>query len=108
VVRNTGNLVAQATTTVTVNPIADAVTITAVEYRTGKSRLTVNVTDSVISPNLVITLTGPSFPATPMQNLGGGLYQLVLVGVTMPASVTATSQLGGSATAASSTFRIRL
>jgi hypothetical protein len=107
-VQNAGRLTASSSVTVTVNPVADAVTITAVEYRTGKGRLTVNVTDNIISPTLVLTLTGPGFAATPMQNLGGGLYQLVLVGVTMPASVTATSQLGGSATAASGTFRIRL
>ena len=87
------------TTTVTVNPQADAVTITAVEYRTSKQRLTVNVTDSVVAANLLLTLKGQlNWTDTTMQNLGGGLYQVVLVGVQQPTSVTVKSALGATAT----------
>ena len=98
-VRNTGGAQTVTSTTVSVNPSADAVTITAVEYRTGKSRLTINVTDNVISPTLVLTVKGQlNWTDTPMQNLGGGLYQLVLVGVQQPTSVNVVSALGGTAT----------
>ena len=109
-VRNTGGAQTVASTTVSVNPSADAVTITAVEYRTGKSRLTINVTDNVISPTLVLTVKGQlNWTDTPMQNLGGGLYQLVLVGVQQPTSVTVTSALGGTATLnnTSANWRVR-
>jgi len=113
-VANAGGLSAPVTsTTVSVNPATDLVLITSVEYRTGKFRLTVNATDNVISPTLVLTLTGVvpagGAPITPtvMQNLGGGLYQTVLVGPSLPTSVTVTSALGGSATMQQAQFRIR-
>ena len=82
-------------TTVTVNPLADSVLITATEYRTGKQRLTVNASSSTVSPNVVLTLqpyvtaTGttfdPSLLGATFTNNGGGVYILVLVGAPEPA-----------------------
>ncbi len=98
-VTNAGGASTTMTTTVTVNPQADAIVITAVEYRTSKQRLTVNVTDSVVAANLLLTLKGQlNWTDTTMQNLGGGLYQVVLVGVQQPTSVTVKSALGATAT----------
>lgn len=109
-VRNTGGASTTVGTVVPVNPSSDAVTITAVEYRTGKQRLTINATDTLISPTLVLTAYPPvdgtaNWTPTTMQNLGGGLYQLVLVGVQQPSSVTVKSALG--ATATSTVTRLR-
>lgn len=83
-------------TTVTITPLADTVTITAggTEYRTGKLRLTINASSSVISPNVVLTLQpyltqqGTTFdPASlgaTFANNGGGLYTITLVGAPAP------------------------
>ena len=106
--KNGAGLKSSALSSVLVNPIADLVTITAVEYRTGKKRLTINVTDSVVSPTLNLTLIGQlNWTDTVLQNLGGGLYQVVLVGVEQPVAVKVTSALGGSAIAPPPPFRIR-
>lgn len=98
------------TTSVTVQPLPDAVVITATEYRTSKQRLVVNATSSVISPNVVLTLrpylttTGvifdPSTLGNTFTNNGGGLYILTLVGAPEPAIPPAVplvvqSNLGG-------------
>jgi hypothetical protein len=107
---NTGGANSVASTTVTVEPLGISVGITSVEYRTGTGRLTVNATASTISPTLVLTLTeNAGLNPQPMQNLGGGLYQLVLVGVPQPTTVTVTAPppTGGSATAPPPAFRIR-
>ena len=96
--QNSGGRTAVSSTTVTVNPTADLVIVTSVEYRTGKSRLTVNATDNVVSPTLRLFLEAQpaiNLPRTQMQNLGGGLYQLIFTGVGQPTSVTVTSDLGG-------------
>ena len=93
-------------TTVTVQPIPDTITITLVEYRTGKQRLTVNATSSVVSPNLDLTLqpytstSGATVAGGAMTNLGTGNYQIVLVGVPQPnaTGVTVTSNMGGTRT----------
>jgi hypothetical protein len=93
-------------TTVTVQPIPDTITITLVEYRAGKQRLTVNATSSVVSPNLDLTLqpytstSGATVAGGAMTNLGAGNYQIVLVGVPQPnaTGVTVTSNLGGNRT----------
>ena len=107
--KNGAGLKTSAIATVVVNPQADGVTITAVEYRSGKQRLTVNVTDTVTTGTLpVLTLKGQlTWTDTVMQNLGGGLYQVVLVGVPLPPSVTVSSSLGGAATMQQANFRIR-
>jgi hypothetical protein len=82
-------------TTVTINPLADTVTITNAEYRTGKQRLIITATSNVISPNVILTLqpyatTSPGVTFTPpdgtFTNGGGGLYTITLVGVPQPAA----------------------
>jgi hypothetical protein len=91
-------------TTVTLLPPPDVVTITGVEYRTGKQRLTIDATSSVVSPTISLILqtfnvAGGTRPGATLTNLGGGAYQLVLVGVPQPSgTVTVTSTAGGSAT----------
>jgi hypothetical protein len=109
--KNAGNVAANpVSTTVTVNPLPDSVLITATEYRTGKQRLTVNASSTVVSPNVILTLapyvtaTGTTFDPAQLgavfTNNGGGLYILVLVGAPEPAVPPATplvvkSNLGG-------------
>ena len=86
---------APQTAVVTVNPLADAVTITSAEYRTSKQRLVLTATSSVVSPNVVLTLqpyataTGATFDPTALgsvfTNTGAGTYTLTLVGAPEPA-----------------------
>ena len=87
---------APVTTTVTVNPVPDSVAITAAEYRTGKQRLILSATSSIVSPNVTLRLlpyltnTGATFdPANlgdTFTNGGGGLYTMTLVGAPQPAA----------------------
>ena len=87
-------------TTVTVNPPADVVAITNVEYRTGKQRLIVSATSSVVSPTVglilqpYVTATGATFdPAgigNALTNTGGGVYTITLNGAPEPAVPPAT------------------
>jgi hypothetical protein len=108
---------------VTVKPFPDAITITSAEYRTGKQRLVINATSSVISPNVVLRLSPykaidgvtydlcPPGPGCTFTNNGGGLYLLDLVGVPEPAvppatPLVVTSSLGG-VSPASGLTRIR-
>jgi hypothetical protein len=101
---------APTTTSVTIVPPPDVVAITTAEYRTGKQRLILTATSSVISPTVVLTLqpylttTGSTFnPATlgnTFTNTGGGIYTLTLVGAPEPAlpnatPLTAKSSAGG-------------
>ncbi|BDG01922.1 PKD domain-containing protein [Anaeromyxobacter oryzae] len=90
-----------AATNVTVLPAADQIQITLVEYRTQKQRLTVNASDLTVtdgSATLYLQpLTAGGVPLQ-LQNLGGGLYTIQLVGVPQPTTVTVTSSLGGTAT----------
>jgi len=82
-------------TTVTINPAADTVTVTSAEYRTGKQRVILTATSSVISPSVVLTLQpylteqGITFDPTSLgsvfTNTGGGIYTLTLVGAPAPA-----------------------
>jgi hypothetical protein len=101
VARNSaGVFSAPDTTSVTINPPADVVAITVADYRTGKQRLILTATSSVISPTVVLTLqpyltaTGTTFnPATlgnTFTNTGGGIYTLTLVGAPEPALPNAT------------------
>jgi hypothetical protein len=97
-------------TTVTVNPLADAVALTTAEYRTSKQRLDLTATSSVVSPGVVLTLqpyvtaTGTTFDPTALgsvlTNNGNGLYTLTLVGAPEPAlpparPLVVKSSLGG-------------
>jgi hypothetical protein len=90
-----------ALTTVTVNTAgADTLVFTVVEYRFGKTRLTVTCTSSITDGTPVLTLMGYGVngAGVPMQFLGGGVYTAVLTGVPQPDSVTVNSSLGGTAT----------
>ena len=103
------------TMNVTVNPIADVVTLTAVEYRVGKQRLSLTATSSVISPKVVLTMdpyvSAAGNTVVPgavgiLLNNGGGLYTLDLVGFPEPRDViTVRSSLGGAATRAVTRLR---
>lgn len=99
-------------TTVTVNPLADSITISIAQYRTGKQRLDMTATSTVISPNVVLTLQpyitaqGTLFTPTgaTFTNTGGGIYTITLVGVPEPAippakPLTVKSNLGGTSPA---------
>jgi hypothetical protein len=107
---NLGQVSAPVSTTVTVKPLPDAVTITSAVYRTSKQRLDLGASSSVVSPNLVLTLqpyltaTGSMFtppaPAT-LTNQGNGTYIATFVGVPEPAippatPIIITSNIGGS------------
>lgn len=91
---------------VTVNPVVDTITITSVEYRTGKAQLTVNATDTTPGIQLTCTLnvinpatgqdwTGVMGPTSPPEP---GTYTIIFTGVTQPTLVTITSTGGGKAT----------
>jgi hypothetical protein len=87
---------APVTTTVTVNPVPDSVAITAAEFRTGKQRLILTATSSIVSPNVTLrllpylTTTGATFDPAGLgdtfTNGGGGLYTMTLVGAPQPAA----------------------
>jgi hypothetical protein len=108
-------------TTITVNPIPDNVLITNAEYRTGKQRLAITATSSVVSPNVILKLNpyvcavpqpvgapacaqpantfDPATLGNTFVNNGGGLYTITLVGAPEPAippalPLTVTSNLG--------------
>jgi len=104
--RNTANSIsAPEATTITVNPLPDSVLITATEFRTGKQRLVINASSSVVSPNVILTLQpyacevpspagqapcpngifNPASLGNTFTNNGGGLYILTLVGAPAPA-----------------------
>lgn len=91
---------APTTTSVTIVPPPDVVALTVADYRTGKQRLILTATSSVVSPTVVLTLrpyltnTGTTFnPATlgnTFTNTGAGIYTLTLVGAPEPALPNAT------------------
>jgi hypothetical protein len=80
-------------TSVTVVPLPDSVSITSTEYRTGKQRLLITATSSVVSPNVILTLkpylteSGNTFDPgnVTFTNGGNGLYTMTLVGAPPPA-----------------------
>jgi hypothetical protein len=87
-------------TSVTINPLADVPAITPpVVYRTSKQRLTINASDSIVSPNLVLKLqpylteSGVVYDPDPAKggvgnvftNNNNGTYLIDLVGAPPPA-----------------------
>jgi len=90
---------------VTVQAFPDLVTITLVEYRTSKQRLTINASSSVTTGVPVFTATIPNLAPVVMTNLGRGNYTVVIVGVPAVSQVTVTSSLGGSATSGITSFK---
>jgi hypothetical protein len=95
---------APASTTVTVKPLPDTITVTSTTYRTGKQNLIINATSSVVSPNVILTLqpyvttSGNTYNPDPaaggigntFTNNGAGSYTISLVGVPEPAVPPAT------------------
>jgi hypothetical protein len=118
---NTGGAVSAPTsTTVTVKPIPDNITITSAQYRLSKQRLSITATSSVVSPNVVLTLQpyvtksgvtfDPSVLGATLTNTGAGNYTLVLVGAPEPAlppatPIVLTSNLGASSAPSAITER---
>jgi large repetitive protein len=104
-VRDTAGMSASAPVAVVVAPQPDTIAITSAQYRTGKARMTVNATDSVVSQSLVLTCildiinpaTGQPYAAV-MSNTGNGTYTVIFVGTGIPTRVTVTSSGGGTAT----------
>jgi hypothetical protein len=95
---NTGNLVsAPQCTTVTVNPIPDAITVASAEYRTGLKRLIITVNDANSNVTLklqpYVTSTGTTYNPDPafggvgnvFTNNLNGTYSLTINGVPAPA-----------------------
>jgi hypothetical protein len=88
-----GGISAPETTTITVNPLPDVVTIATAKYRTGKQRLDLTASSTVISPAVTLTLQpylteqGTIFnpSGAVFTNGGAGTYTLTLVGVPPPA-----------------------
>jgi hypothetical protein len=95
------------TVNVTVNPVlTDIVTISLVEFRTTKNRLTVDAasTAQTAIPSAQLTMQAfdasgkPQGPPQPMPFIGGGVYEVILQGAPLPTTVKVTSDHGGSAT----------
>jgi hypothetical protein len=87
-----------------VNPVAlDSVTISLVEYRTTKLRLTVDA-NSTAQPNAILTMqaydaSGNAMFVNPQPMPWiGGLYEVILVGAGQPDHVTVFSNFGGTKT----------
>lgn len=86
-------------TSVTINPLPDAITVQSAEYRTSKQRLIINATSSVISANVVlklqpyVTTTGTTYNPDPaagglgntFTNNLNGTYLLDVSGMPPPA-----------------------
>ncbi|MGB7621710.1 MAG: hypothetical protein WBN92_05115 [Terriglobia bacterium] len=106
-------------TSVTVTPPHDGITIVTAVYRIGKQRLDLTVTDTIVSPNVILTLQpyitkgGTLFtpPNGKLTNNGNGNYVITLVGAPEPAvppakPLVVKSNLGGaSAPTALTTIR---
>jgi hypothetical protein len=112
-VTSASGLSSTAQISVTVRPLPDSITITSAVYKANKARLTVNVTDTAISPNINITCTLPIInPATGKQvsavmtNGLNGLYTIVFTGWPLPSSVSCVSSAGGS-TGPFTAFRVQ-
>jgi len=118
---NTGGVSSvPAGATVTIKPLPDVISVTTAQYRVANQRLSLTVTSSVISPNVVLTLqpyltkTGttldPSTLGNVLTNTGAGTYTLTLVGAPEPAvspatPIVVTSNLGGSSAPTAITLR---
>jgi hypothetical protein len=118
---NTGGVSSvPAGATVTIKPLPDVISVTTAQYRLNQQRLSLTVTSSVVSPNVVLTLkpfltTGgttfdPANLGNVLTNTGAGTYTLTLVGAPEPAvspatPIVVTSNLGGSSLPTAITVR---
>lgn len=110
VTNSSGTSSSPSTVVITVNPTAsDTVSVSLVEYRTTKLRLTVDASSSA-SPGAKLTMQ--AFDANgkaqgPPQNMPwtGALYEVILVGAPQPTTIKVTSDHGG--TASSGITRLR-
>jgi hypothetical protein len=102
-----GQTSAADTVKITVNPvITDIVTISLVEFRTSKGRLTVDAASTAQTAIPSAQLFMQSFdasgkaliPPQPMPFIGGGIYEIILAGTPQPAFVRVTSDHGGAST----------
>jgi hypothetical protein len=115
-----GAVSAPATTTVTVKPLPDTISVTTAQFRISQTRLSLTVTSTVVSPSVTLTLqpylttTGTTFdPANlgnVLTNTGGGTYTLTLVGAPEPAispakPIVVKSNLGGTSLPTAITVR---
>jgi hypothetical protein len=102
---------APVSTTVTVKPVPDSISVTVAEYRFTKSRLTISAISTAANPNVVLTLqpymttAGTMFDPSRLGNTftspNVGVYNLILVGAPEPAEppdtpLMITSNIGGS------------
>jgi len=115
VTNSSGQASAPRSTVLTVTPpAADTLANNGTLYRTTKSRLTVNVTSTVVSPSIVLTATldlinpasGLPYTAT-LQNLGGGAYTIDFIGVGLPNTIRVTSTGGGTLTISQAQIAVR-
>jgi hypothetical protein len=121
-----GTETATSTVPVTVTPAVpptDVVTITSVEYRQLRARLTITATSSIVQaspagctvtnilPGCMLAKTDTINPATKkpymavMSNGGGGTYTVILNGLPLPKLVTVISGNKGSATSGVTVLR---
>jgi len=84
---------------ITVADAIDTVTITAAQYVTSRSQLTVRATDSDPSAELTASVTNTGEVLGLLQTRGDGNYQAKFTGIANPRNITVTSDLGGTAAA---------
>jgi plastocyanin len=81
---------------VTVTAAADTVQITRAQYKTSRSQLTVQATDSNDTATLTVSVSRSGVILGTMINNGGGNYSAKFTGISNPRNITVTSDFGGS------------
>ena len=80
---------------VTVTAAADTVEITRALYKTARSQLIVQATDTDDTAVLTVSVTSTGVILGQMTNNGGGSYSAKFNGIVNPKNITVTSNLGG-------------
>jgi hypothetical protein len=88
---------ASSTVTITVTPQVDALLLVAV-YRTSKALLSITVSSTAPAGTATVTASFAGQQLQLLYNPGLNAYTAVVVGMTNPKLVTATSSLGGTST----------
>ena len=78
----------------------DSVVITAAQYVTARSQLTVKATDSNSTATLTVSVTSSGVVLGTLRGRGDGTYSGKFNGISNPVNITVTSSLGGTASAA--------